>query len=200
MELFKATRQWAVRPADQRFETLQELYDVTKGYADQAAQATTTWEKMRVEAVGPDVQLVGREDVPAKFTHWAFGQLCARVEAPASYLRELPATLAAQNLNHGLSNKGDQSKAQLMFHKNGGLVLRACTSDMYSRIWNYEIAGRLLQMQERGWEPAKPDKRFDGGNPAECPGLQRYWSQHRGRRAVQLLQGYGQSASRLVRF
>lgn len=124
MELFKATRQWAVRPSDQRFETLQALFDATKEYSIQAREAYTTWAKMRVEAVGEDVQLVGREGVPAKFTHWAFGQLCSRVEAPASYLRELPATLAAQNLNHGLANKADETKAQLLFHQNGGLVLR----------------------------------------------------------------------------
>jgi hypothetical protein len=168
MELFKATRQWSTRPADQRFESLQELYDVTRNYASQACEATTKWDAMRVEAVDGDVQLVGRTGIPAKFTHWAFGQICSRVEAPASYLRDLPATLAAQNLNHGLAKKGDQTDAKLMFHKNGSLVLRACTSDVYSRIWNWEIAERLLRLQQVGWEPARPDKRFDGGDPTRC--------------------------------
>jgi hypothetical protein len=169
MELFKAHRQWSSRPSDERFASLEELYQVTKDYAEKARESTTTWDKLRVEAVNDDVQLVGRTGIPAQFTHWAFGQLCSRVEAPASYLRELPATLAAQNLNYGLANKVDTSRAQLMFHQNNGdLVLRACTSDMYSRIWNYEVAERLLRLQEIGWEPARPDKRFDGGNPEEC--------------------------------
>jgi hypothetical protein len=33
------------------------------------------------------------------------------------------------------------------------------TSDRYERIWNWEIAERLVAMQADGWEPAKPDIR-----------------------------------------
>jgi hypothetical protein len=38
-------------------------------------------------------------------THWSFGQLCALVGAPTSYLRQLPATLSAINLQHGLLSR-----------------------------------------------------------------------------------------------
>jgi hypothetical protein len=91
------------------------------------------------------------------------------VGAPASYLRELPATLACQNLNHGLAKYADRSDiANLLFHNNAGLLLRAFTSDEYARIWNYEVAERLLQLEAQGWTPARPDKRFDGGDPTIC--------------------------------
>ena len=47
-----------------------------------------------------------------------------------------------------------------MFHRNGSLLLRAITSDIYSRIWNFEVADRLLDMeQHQGWTPATPDIR-----------------------------------------
>lgn len=164
MELFKATRQWSTRPSDERFETLETLYTATKHYAEQAAEANVPWGEMRTESIDGDVQLVGKTGVPAKLTHWAFGQLCSRVDAPASYLRDLPATLASQNLNHGLKAKSDSSSAALMFHSNGSLLLRSVTSERYSRIWNWELAKRLLDLQQMGWEPARPDKHWASQN------------------------------------
>jgi hypothetical protein len=169
MELFHAHNQWKIRPYDERFESLQALYDATKNYAASARESKVPVATIRTEAVEGNVQLVGRENVPALLTHWAFGQLSARIGAPASYLRELPATLACQNLNHGLAKYADRSDvANLLFHQNDGLLLRAFTSDEYARIWNWEVTQRLLGLESQGWTPARPDKRFDGGDPAIC--------------------------------
>lgn len=160
MELFKAHNQWANRPDDERFGSLQDLYDACKAYADQAREREVNMGDLRVEAVEGDVQVIGKGGIGAKLTNWAFGQLATRIAAPASYLRSLPATLAAQNLNHGLAamkREAGDKVAKLLFHLNGGLLLRAITSDEYARIWNHEIADRLLGLQ--GWEPARPDIR-----------------------------------------
>jgi len=165
MELFHANKQWATRPDDERFSSLQALYDACKGYADTARERNDVRvDSLRVENVNGDVQLIGRGGLPAKLTHWAFGQLCARIGAPASYLRELPATLAAQNINHGLAAKVQDAKdaiVNLLFHLNDGLLLRALTSDKYARIWNWEIADRLLGLQAQGWDAARPTIRVD---------------------------------------
>lgn len=172
MNLYKASRQWSSRPDDQRFTNLQDLYTKTKEYATEARQATTKWSSLRVEAQSGEVVLVGKGNVPANLTHWAFGQLASKVKAPAAYLRELPATLAAQNLNHGLANKVESSAsdAQLLFHKNGSLVMRAITSDIYSRIWNYEVAERLLDMQaQHGFVPANECKLASWTEKADAP-------------------------------
>lgn len=160
MELFKAHQQWSNRPEDERFTSLQDLYSACKGYAETAKEAKRPYVDLRTEAINGDVQLVGRQGLPAKLTHWAFGQLAARIGAPASYLRDLPATLAVQNLNHGLARLKDvanERMASMLFHSNGSLLLRAITSDKYARIWNWEIAERLLDLN--GWEPARPDIR-----------------------------------------
>jgi hypothetical protein len=168
MELFKAHQQWKNRPADERFPSLEALYTQTKHYADIAQEKRVPFSEMRVENVNGDVQLVGRANVPAQLTHWAFGQLCARVGAPASYMRDLPATLACQNLNHGLAqridNKDNNANANLMFHQNGGLLLRSIMTDEYSRIWNHEVAERLVGLQSQGWEAARPDIRAEIGD------------------------------------
>lgn len=162
MELYQANRQWSTRPDDEKFRSLQEVYDATKAYADSSRELEDVQAaSLRVENVDGEIQLT-RGATPATLTHWAFGQLSNRIGAPASYLRTLPATLAAQNINHGLAKRveqqGDQSTVNLLFHKNGGLVLRSITSDRYMRIWNYEIAAKLLELESTGlWEPARPD-------------------------------------------
>lgn len=168
MELFAAHKQWASRPSDERFETIQDLFNTTVAYAKVSGEKELAIKNLRVEAVDGEVQLVGKLNNPARLTHWSFGQLSARVGAPAGYLRDLPATLAAQNLNHGLAQKGDNKVQKLLFHKNGSLLLRAITGDGYARIWNWEVAERLLELERRGWNPARPDKRFDGGDPTKC--------------------------------
>lgn len=167
MELFKAHHQWATRPADERFESLQDLYARTREYADTAAEVTASWRDLRTEAIDDDVRLIGKANNPAKLTNWSFGQLAARVGAPADYLRDLPATLAVQNLNHGLAKRNHNGDtAQLLMHQNGGLLARAVTSDRYSRIWNHEIAARLLDLEPQGWTPARPDIRVTDDRPA----------------------------------
>lgn len=170
MELFKANQQWSTRPADERFNSLQALYDSTKHYADIARSAKVRYEHLRVEADNREVYLTGKSGTQARFTNWAFGQLCTSVGAPSGYLRRLPATLACQNLNHGLANRGANASqdANLLVHINGSMVLRAITSDRYERIWNHEVAERLLELESTGkWEPARPDFRvFMGDAPA----------------------------------
>lgn len=181
MELFHAHQQWATRPDDQRFSSLPALYEACKAYADTARErANVRLDSLRVENIDGDVQLVGRGGVPAKLTHWAFGQVCARVGAPASYLRELPATLAAQNLNHGLARRlrdaGQDATVNMLFHLNDGFLLRALTSDKYERIWNWEVAERLLEMQTRGWDVARPT--INQGRDPQGERLPLYASDH----------------------
>ena len=150
MQLYAASNQWATRPADERFQSLAEMHAATLAYRKSAREKTVKWTDLRVESVDTDLHLIGRAGVPARLTNYAFGQIANRVGAPASYLRTLPATLAAQNLNHGLKeNSPSTTDASLLFHQNGELVLRAATSDQYSRIWNHEIIERLITLSQR---------------------------------------------------
>lgn len=163
MELLQAHKQWANRPDDERFDSLESLHAAALIHRAKAAETNDyPYATLRVQAAGEEVLLIGKER-NAHFTNWAFNQLAARIQAPASYLRELPPTLAAQNLNHGLATRGQLGdKADLLwFNDNGERPrLRAITSDKYSRIWNSEITERLIGMKETGrWEVARPDIR-----------------------------------------
>lgn len=162
MELYQANHQWAVRPEDEKFRTLEDMLTATQKYAAQARTREVPWNSLRVEADEKDL-VITRGGEGAKLTHFAFGQISQRVGAPAGYLRQLPTTLAAQNLNHGLKEKAETTQAQLLFHQNGGLVLRAATSEKYERIWNYEVIQRLIDLaNSRDLEPARQTMNWSG--------------------------------------
>lgn len=159
--LTEAYSQWSSRPADQRFSSLEDLHEATTRHRSQARTASVATQDLRVEPVDGAVQLVGRTGNPAKLTHWSFGQLSSMAGAPASYLRSLPATLAVQNINHGIKNVSQREDNKLLLRENGGFHVRAFTSDRYSRIWNCDITRRLLDLPSY-WvvPPARPS--FEG--------------------------------------
>lgn len=166
MELYAANRQWATRPADEKFNTLDAMHAATKSYADAARVKDVAWGDLRVEAQGDEMALIGKAGVPARLTNYAFGQIAQRIAAPASYLRTLPATLAAQNLNHGLKERAG-GVARLLFHENGSLMLRAATSNVYERVWNHEVIARLRDLAEReNLVPARQTMNWGGGELA----------------------------------
>jgi hypothetical protein len=163
MNLFAANRQWSQRPADERFSNLQEMHAACFGYYERAVESVTPLKSLMTVADGEEVKLVNRETGnDAQFTHWAFGQMAKRIGAPASYLRELPPTIAATCINHGINDLKANPNVEMMFHKNGHLVLRALTSEKYARIWNWEVTERLFALEADGWRvpPARPA--FDG--------------------------------------
>ena len=159
-----ASNQWAVRPADERFWTLTELYQRTKTYAEESKVKKLSLSSCEVIPQDGDLRLRGQSGATAQFQHYSFGQLSNLCGAPASYLRGLPAPLAAANLNHGLQRL--QGEHNLMFHQNGGLHLRCVTSDAYARIWNHEIAGLGLRLEDQGWRT--PPARSPERDPGEC--------------------------------
>lgn len=174
MELFHAHHQWANRPADERFRTLADMHAATLAYATAAVEKDVPWNDLRVEAQGDELSVIGKAGTPAVLTHYAFGQLAARVGAPAGYLRSIPATLAAQNVNYGLKQRAPEGSASLLFHRNSRIILRAATSEKYSRIWNHEVIARLADLCEsRGMVPAAPTFRQTGD---DAPAL--YASDH----------------------
>lgn len=160
MNIFKANQQWSTRPEDEKFYDIQTAYQQSLAYAQTAVEKGDVQPgSLRVEADKGEVTLVGKGNIPARLTHWSFGQLCQRVSAPASYLRSIPATLAAQNLNYGLRETygtadvplDPKQVVNLLVHQNGSMVVRAFTSEKYTRIWNHTLLRRMLDFQNHGW-------------------------------------------------
>ena len=166
--LYEANYQWANRPDDERFSSLKEMHAATKAYAMNAVTSTARVDDLRVESDEGNLALVGKTGNHARLTHYSFGQLARVASAPAEYLRRLPATLAAQNINYGLKKIGTSTddKLSLLFHKNGSLVARAITTDSYDRVWNYEVIEAIqARLAGTGWvvPPARPAREGQAG-------------------------------------
>jgi hypothetical protein len=165
MEIMKAHRQWASRPADERFWTLAEMRERVQRYRAEAVTAKIDLRQAKILATDEnDLKLVGPTGAEAHFTHWSFGQLSSLVGAPSKYLRTLPAPLAADCLRHGMDKREDgELQTRMLLNRNGDLKVRAFTSDKYSRIWNVDVVDRLQTLVDAGWRtpPARPSPMGD---------------------------------------
>jgi hypothetical protein len=150
--LYAASSQWASRPADERFWTLAELHSACIASREGSKSVRASFASLRAEAdVNNEVLIRGPNNVPARMTHYAFGQLATAVVAPARYLRELPAPTAAECLNVGFEKHADSLDRDLLMHTNGALTLRACLSERYERVWDAQVCEYLRELENAGW-------------------------------------------------
>ncbi|EGG74991.1 hypothetical protein SXCC_04362 [Gluconacetobacter sp. SXCC-1] len=94
------TGTYEVPAGGRRFRAL-ELLVKQKKLAKTAPVPCVVREAGSTNAERLTLTVPGQND-PIVPTHWSFGQMCSLVGAPSSYLRNLPAPLAAINLQHGL--------------------------------------------------------------------------------------------------
>jgi len=104
----RVSSEWFSRPADERYLSLSELHAAVRGRAERSRTRTAESAAIRVEANRDDAEqlalIVPGNEVPLAPTHWSFAQLATMVGAPSTYLRQLPAPLAAINLRYGLNS------------------------------------------------------------------------------------------------
>ena len=165
MELFQASNQWMSRPDDQRFWDINEMVAKTKAYADASETQEADMKNISFRPDGTEV-LINANGQDMRMTHHAFNQVCNGVGAPTSYLRGLvDHELVARCLNHGAGQHDDKERSLLIDHSTGRPLLRAQTSDRYSRLWNHEIATELATLGSYGWKvpPARPVWNQEGG-------------------------------------
>jgi hypothetical protein len=148
--LMQASRQWASRPADERFLSLTELNQKAIASREASTQRTISTRQIEVQPHAADpikgITIAG-EDGLADPTHWSFGQLAQLSGAPASYLRKLPAPIVADCMNYGLRFNRDAEDVKLLRTSTGDVTneLRAATGPNYGRVWNSDITSALIQ-------------------------------------------------------
>lgn len=149
----RVSSEWFSRPDDERFLSLTDLYDTVRSRAERAHARTIASAAIRVEATRDNAErlelLVPGQRQPIAPTHWSYGQLCSLVGAPATYMRQLPAPLAAINLQHGLLNHRAELVKTLEMD-DGRLELRAVTGPEYGRIWDHELVSAVMKIAGNG--------------------------------------------------
>ena len=100
---YTAHREWATRPPDERFDSVQALYEAARTRRLRTEERPIETVDFGTEAVSDDVlALRDPSGRPAALTHWSFEQLATIAGAPPKYLRTLPAPIASAAINHGL--------------------------------------------------------------------------------------------------
>ncbi|MEZ5897773.1 MAG: DUF932 domain-containing protein [Parvularculaceae bacterium] len=149
----RVSSEWFSRPNDERFLSLTDLHASVKRRAAKSRTRTVESAAIRVEASRDDAErlelLLPESDAPVAPTHWSFGQLSSLVGAPASYLRQLPAPLAAINLQYGLTtHRAEQVKT--LETEDGRTELRAVTGPDYGRIYDHELVSAVMKIAGDG--------------------------------------------------
>jgi hypothetical protein len=149
----RVSSEWFNRPADERYLSLTDLHTSVKRRSERSRTRIVASEAIRVEASRDDPErlklMLPGSDAPIAPTHWSFGQLASLVDAPATYLRQLPAPLAGINLQYGLStHRAEQVKTLEI--ENGRLELRAVTGPDYGRIFDHELVEAVQKIAGNG--------------------------------------------------
>lgn len=156
--LTQAHHQWATRPDDERFTSLDEMLTHLRRQRVISEMGRTFNRQLEARPIEDDpngIAVMGDDVGVTAPSHWAFGQLCQLIGAPASYLRTLPSPLAADCINQSmLDRRVDQVGFML---RNDGVMptLAAVTGPTYGRIWNEQIVEALVRRFGSG-----PDAEF----------------------------------------
>lgn len=145
--------QWYSRPADQKFLSLDEMLRFKRDDAAQMNSRIVNTHKMKIvgelDEDNPSVGQIfveytdeNRQENASAPTNWSFGQLAQLAGAPAGYLRDLPAPLAADCMQWGLRyNRGKELVKVYDSEMRGETAgeIRAATGPDYGRIFDWEI-------------------------------------------------------------
>ena len=144
--LHDANKNWASRPAEERFlnlDSMQGHFDVLRDHS-RSAVVSSRGIYARPTADNQGLLIAGPSGAEYSPTHHAFGQLATLAGAPAGYLRNLPAPMAADCLNFGLQVDRDiEDVGLLLTRHNGAPVIRAATGPRYGRVWNSDVIRAL---------------------------------------------------------
>lgn len=187
--LMDAYHQWARRPDDERFASLDDLYAATLERANYSQPDLVSNDQMIVQArrfAEPDphatdlpslyghtldVGVLGRQmDV----SHWSFGQMCSRAKVPAKWVRHnTHPTIAEQALNFGLLTQQAKDDMLVLSYQDEDMespMMRAVTSPSYGRIYDHSVIERVQRVTENGgWQV--PGASYAAQNPLRATTL-----------------------------
>jgi hypothetical protein len=144
--LTQASHQWATRPDDERFTNLDDLLAHFKRIRNESRGVVVSSRRITAQPESDNKGLLisGPNGHPYAPTHHAFGQLATLAEAPAGYLRTMPAPIVADCLNYGFRFQRSVEDIGVLLQKNGSHVLRCATGPYYGRVWNSDITQTLV--------------------------------------------------------
>lgn len=153
----KAFEQWKNRPADERFTSLESLFEYTTSRRIRSRAIETPTSKINALFDGETGLRLNGGIEPVRPSNWSFGQLCGWIGAPAAFLRDKlsdrPDLLTA-TIDHCAKWPGvpDQLKWMMVEPETDDgapSALQAVTSTTYGRIWDSDVVGACMRLREK---------------------------------------------------
>ena len=171
-----AQSQGYARPADQKYASLDALTAYVSARRDATSQYDTDVKDLSFAFAEPGLTPAEPRGIVAKAivqtgkvqrtiatnpTHYAFGQVCSALAAPAGYFREQLADrpdLVIAALNHGAQKHAKEGVKLMTVDRDGSTTprLAAVTSQSYGRIWDADVAlaaQRILAANDKFYAP-----------------------------------------------
>ncbi|MEY5098702.1 MAG: hypothetical protein RJA36_1421 [Pseudomonadota bacterium] len=146
----EVSSQWARRPADEKFLTLDSLAEHVLTRRERSAQTVVDLPKLQFDGDSERDEIVVDTDYgPATFTNWSFGQMCSTVGYSAQELRKLPVYLAAAVVQTMAMQTGGQAMEYVENLGSGGLM-RALTGPAYGRIYDADVVQNVQRIAKSG--------------------------------------------------
>ena len=142
---YTAHREWASRPPDERYASVNALYQAARARRERTEERDIVTAEFRTEAVDDALVLHEASNRTAALTHWSFGQLATIASAPPNYLRTLPAAIASSAINVGLQRQR-REQHKLLVERTAPWTVHAITSQRYARVHHDELASRVLDL------------------------------------------------------
>ena len=172
----RASTEWRNRPDDERYLSLSDLRAAvskrrTESWTTEGNPSAVTILPGPGDTIGAQVRnRTTGETVLLEPTNFAFGQLAQYAQAPGAYLRQLPAELAAINLQYGLDHRPVRDNVLTLAQSNGSHKLRAMTSTSYGRIWDLQVVDAVDRVNVSGnWQV--PAASYAANNPKRATTL-----------------------------
>ena len=163
---YTAHREWALRPPDERYASVDALYQAARARRERTEERDTITVDFRTTTVDDDLVLHETSGRTATLTHWSFGQLATIASAPPNYLRTLPAVIASSAINVGLQRQR-REQHKLLAERTAPWTVHAITSSRYARVHHDELASRVLDLMAKHSDWHLPLAYKDGEYGAE---------------------------------
>ena len=164
MNLYEASNQWANRPNDERFWTLQDAYRSAVENRQNSRTAKVNLKNLYCNSTESGEILINGSTSQASLTHHAMNDLCRQIGAPAEFVRTLPAKQASEVMQTCINRTNKDALLLFRSLPDNRLKLRCSSSTVYARIWNDLIFRYLIDLESYGWKvpPARPNGNNDG--------------------------------------
>ena len=143
-----ASKEWATRPEDQRFQTLDELEEAVVKRRSLSREAVVSTSDISADVFEDGLRVMSEGNDAAEPTNWSFGQLAKAADFRVGELRKLSAATAAIVINEQLAKQGAVDIKLMRLLGDDGDKIQAITSPSYGRIFDAEVVKMVQKVVE----------------------------------------------------